>query len=186
METEKAYTNYTVRRMVKFIIIAVVAGLVVNTIITFLMDHKKVLEIIRAVRFDYFLIPFVCYLGWNFIDAFRLRNVTSQFGVKIPFRRCFFNSVLGTFFNNLTPMAAGGQPFQIYHLKTLGLKSKTATNVILSRFVEQAGIIVCILLISIPKIIRVAKSMRMGSVLIYIGLGTTFCFALIFILILIR
>jgi glycosyltransferase 2 family protein len=186
MEAEKTYTKYTVRRMVKFVILVFFIGLVVNTIITFLMDHRKVLEIIRTVRFDYFLIPFVCYLGWNFIDAVRLRIVTSQFGVKIPFKRLFFNSVLGTFFNNLTPMAAGGQPFQIYHLKTLGLKSKTATNIILSRFVEQAGIIVCILIVSIPKIIRVVKSMQMGSVLIYIGLGTTFCFSLLFVLILIR
>jgi len=172
--------------MVKFVIIVVIIGLVVNTIITFLMDHRKVLEIIRTVRFDYFLIPFLCYLGWNLINTFRLRIVTSQFNVKIPFRKRFFNSVLGTFFNNLTPMAAGGQPFQIFHLKTLGLRSKTATNIILSRFVEQAGIIICILIISVPQIIRVVRSMRVGSVLIFIGLSTTFCFALIFLLILIR
>ena len=186
MEEEKTYTNYTIRKMVKFVIIVVVIGLVVNTLITFLMDHRKVVEIIRTVRFDYFIVPFICYLGWNFIDALRLRIVTSQFNVKIPFKKRFFNSVLGTFFNNLTPMAAGGQPFQIYHLRTLGLKSKTATNIILSRFVEQAGIIVLILIVSIPKIIKVVRSMKMGSVLIYIGLGTTFCFALIFLLILIR
>jgi hypothetical protein len=186
MSGEKTYTNYTIRKMVKFIIIVVVIGLVVNTIITFMMDHRKVFEIIRTVRFDYFLVPFVCYLGWNLINTLRLRIVTSQFGVKIPFRMRFFNSVLGTFFNNLTPMAAGGQPFQIYHLQSLGLRSKTATNIILSRFVEQAGIIICILIISVPKIIKVVRSMGMGSVLIYIGLGTTFCFSLVFLLILIR
>ncbi len=179
-------SRYTIHRVVKFIILVVVIGVVVNTVITFFMDHTKVIDTIKKVRFDFFLVPFLCYLAWNLIDTIRLRIVTSQFNIRIPFKKGFFNSVLGTFFNNLTPMAAGGQPFQIYHLQTVGLPSKTATNIILSRFVEQAGIIICILLISIPKIIKVARSMKMGSLLIYIGLGTTCVFALLFLLLLIR
>lgn len=183
---ETGYSRYTMRRVVKFIILVVVIGLVVNTVITFFMDHTKVIETIKRVRLDFFLVPFFCYLAWNFVDTFRLRIVISQFNIKIPFKHRFFNSVLGTFFNNLTPMAAGGQPFQIYHLRSLGLRSKTATNIILSRFVEQAGIIILILVISIPKIVKTAKSMKMGSVLIYVGLGTTLFFALLFLLLLIR
>jgi len=99
----------------------------------------------------------------------------------------FHNSALGSFLTNLTPMAAGGQPFQIYHLQTLSVDGKTATNIILSRFVETAMTSIVMLLASTAIVFRIIRSIYGGgSIVMYAGFSVTIIFAVVFLLMLIR
>jgi hypothetical protein len=172
--------------IIKIIILVIVIGLAVNTLIAFLMDKNTVLKSLQRVRVVYLIIPFGCYLLINFIDSFRTMMIARQFSARVPFVQAFFNSVIGILFNNLTPMAAGGQPFQIYHLQQQGLNTRIATNIILSRFVENAMVLMVILLASTPLIIQLSQSLAIGGVLMYLGLIVTFIFAIFFLIALIK
>jgi len=80
-------------------------------------------------------VRFIFLLSLNFlavitIDALRTRILLEN----MPFRTCLSNSLWGFYASAITPFAAGGQPFQIYHLVRSGIPFEKAASVIAVRF----------------------------------------------------
>ncbi len=174
------------RRILRFVLLAVIIGLGVNVLLSVFMDRAQVLEAIRNVRIVYFIVPLLLFVASHVVDSVRLMLVLSQFGIRITFVQAFYNSAVGTFFTNITPMTAGGQPFQIYHLSSVGVPAQTSTNVIMSRFVEQAMTSMVISLIFLTQIPWIASSLGMGKKFMYIALGISLTVTLLLLLLLIR
>ncbi|HON13834.1 MAG TPA: lysylphosphatidylglycerol synthase transmembrane domain-containing protein [Treponema sp.] len=160
---------------------AVLIGLIANLGIAFLMDFKDILGALKKVDYTILLVPFFCYLLIYFIDSIRLIMVLGQFHLRIPLWEAFYNSVNVCLFSNLTPFASGGQPFQILHLTSIGIDSKKATNVVLSRHVEFMFTAFFIFLISIPTAIGLANSMKIGREPMYIGFIVSLLMSLFFL-----
>jgi uncharacterized protein (TIRG00374 family) len=178
--------NSSSRRIFSFILLAVIIGVGVNTTLSLLMDRRQIIDTIRKVRIIYFAVPLLLFVASHVVDSFRLKLVLAQFRIRIRFIQAFYNSAAGTFFTNVTPMTAGGQPFQIYHLSQVGVPAETATNVIMSRFVEQAGTSMLISLIFLTQIAWIASSLRMGARLMYVALGISLCVTILLLILLIR
>jgi hypothetical protein len=175
-----------VRRIFSLILLAIVLGVGVNTILSLLMDRRQIIESIRHVKLVYFLVPLLLFIASHIVDSLRLKLVLAQFRIRITFLQAFYNSAAGTFFTNITPMTAGGQPFQIYHLSMVGVPAETATNVIMSRFVEQAMTSLLISLLFLTQIAWIASTLRMGARLMYVALGISLCVTLLLLVLLIR
>ncbi len=174
------------RRILRFVVLAVILGLGVNTILSLLMDRTQIIDAIRKVKIIYFIIPLLLFIASHVVDSLRLMLVLAQFQIRIRFVQAFYNSAVGTFFTNITPMTAGGQPFQIYHLSAVGVPPETSTNVILSRFVEQAMTSLLISLLFLTQISWIASSLRMGARLMYVALGISLCMTVLLLILLIR
>jgi glycosyltransferase 2 family protein len=186
MEQKKPESRFSVKRILRLIIIAIAVGLATNIILVFVVKDEPTFFLFQDMKIAYFLVPLLAFSATYLINAFRLKIVFTQYNIRIPFREAFRNSLLGNFFDNISPLAAGGQPFQIYHLQALGADSKTSANVILSRFVENAVITVLIVLFSLGRIIRMVRTLHIGESLVYLGLASTFLLTLFLILLLIR
>jgi len=51
--------------------------------------------------------------------------------------------IIGTYYNNVTPLAVGGQPFEIYHLSKHGVRGGVATSIpIASFFINQLAFVI--------------------------------------------
>lgn len=174
------------RRVLRFALIAVVLGFGVNAFLSLFMDRAQFLASLQKVRVIYFAVPFLLFVASHFVDSLRLKLVVSQFKIRLSFTQAFYNSAVGTFFTNITPMTAGGQPFQIYHLSVVGVPPETATNVIVSRFVEQAMTSLLISLFFLTQISWIATSLGMGRGLMYVALGVSLSMTLLLLLLLIR
>ena len=174
------------RRILGFVLIAVIIGLGVNVLLSLLADRGQYFASLRKVRVVYFAVPLLLFIASHVVDALRLMMVLSQFRIRIRFLQAFYNSAVGTFFLNITPMSGGGQPFQIYHLKAIGVPLETSTNVIISRFVEQALTSTLIALLSLTQISWIASSLGLGSRLMYVAMAVTLCMTLALIVFLIR
>ncbi|MEM9424708.1 MAG: lysylphosphatidylglycerol synthase transmembrane domain-containing protein, partial [Spirochaetota bacterium] len=111
-------------------------------------------------------VPFLGYLLIYGIDAVRLRLVLRPLGVLLKPRDCLINSVLGIFYSGITPMAAGGQPFQIWHLVRRGVPSPLAGAVILVRFAEYMllSLLLSLLgaLLYLPHLLELAGAIPYG------------------------
>jgi hypothetical protein len=175
-----------VRRILSFILLAVILGVGVNTVLSLLMDRRQIIDSIRKVRIVYFVVPLLLFMASHVVDSLRLKLVLAQFRIRITFLQAFYNSAAGTFFTNITPMTAGGQPFQIYHLSMVGVPAETATNVIMSRFVEQAMTSLLISLLFLTQITWIASTLRMGARLMYVALGISLCVTVLLLILLIR
>jgi uncharacterized protein (TIRG00374 family) len=58
------------------------------------------------------------------------------------FKTCFETGIIGHYFNNVTPLAVGGQPFEIYHLSKHGLDSGTAASLTIGTyFLNQIALV---------------------------------------------
>ncbi|MGB9006262.1 MAG: flippase-like domain-containing protein, partial [Candidatus Aminicenantales bacterium] len=161
------------RRIVRIVGTALILGLAVGVFISLFLDRQVVLRTLAKVKLIYLLIPLLMFVAAHFIDTARLTLVLAQFKIRIHFAQAFYNSAVGPFFTNITPMSAGGQPFQIYHLCAINVKKDTATNVILTRFVEQLLISMMLLLIFLPQMFIVTSSLKVSRPLAYLALGIT-------------
>jgi uncharacterized protein (TIRG00374 family) len=174
------------RRVLRFVLIAVILGLGVNAALSFFLDRTQFLHALRNVRVIYFFLPLLLFGASQLVDSLRLILVVSQFKIRLSFAQAFYNSAVGAFFTNITPMTAGGQPFQIYHLSSVGVPVATATNVIMSRFVEQAMTSLVISLFFLTQIPWIAATLGMGSRLMYVALGISLVATMGLLVLLIR
>lgn len=175
-----------IRRILRFVLLAVILGLGVNTLLSVFMDRNQVLRAIANVRLIYFVVPLLLFVASHVVDSLRLMLVLSQFRIRLTFLQAFYNSAVGTFFTNITPMTAGGQPFMIYHLSAVGVPPETSTNVIMSRFVEQAMTSLVISLVFLTQISWIASSLGMGKKFMYIALGVSLSMTILLLVLLIR
>ncbi len=170
----------------KFLLIAIAIGVLVNIFVPMIFGFKDFHRILFSLPPTLLLFPFLCYVLGYLIDSIRLKIVAGVFGYKTTLMDGFTNSVYGYLFSYLTPMAAGGQPFQIWHLSQLGLFTEDATNIVLSRFVEYTLTSVSITLISYKMLISVIKENLISVTLIKIGLVISVGAAALFLFLLVR
>jgi uncharacterized protein (TIRG00374 family) len=170
----------SIKKTLSMILLVIVIGVGINILISFFLDAESRLDALRRVKPWHFTVPFLCYILICLIDSVRLILVLSQYHIRISFLQAFYNSVLGYFFSNLTPMATGGQPFQIYHLTQNNCDSHTAVNVMLSHFVEYMAMAIAISIFSIKRVLPIVQSSGLATKILYLGLGISVFFALFF------
>ncbi|HYW85345.1 MAG TPA: lysylphosphatidylglycerol synthase transmembrane domain-containing protein [Spirochaetia bacterium] len=173
------------RRILRFVLLAVIIGFGVNIVLSLLMDRSQILGSLRRVRVIYFVVPLLLFVASHVVDSVRLMLVVAQFKIRLTFVQAFYNSCVGNFFTNVTPLTAGGQPFQIYNLSARGVPPEIATNVIMSRFVEQAMTSLLISILFLTQISWIAATLGFGRNLIYVGLGISLTVTLLLLALLI-
>jgi uncharacterized protein (TIRG00374 family) len=176
----------TKRKTFIYIGIAIVIGLVTNIFMGLLMDGSKIWRSVSTVSVWLIILPFCAYIGVSLVDSLRLYLVSRRCGHPLSLRNCVLNSMVGAFFAHVTPLAMGGQPFQIVHLAHHGMTKRMATNIIFSRFVVNAMLLVLLLVIGLPVVISIFGSVTGLAIFFYLGLAVTILFALFFLLILIQ
>ena len=176
----------SLKTILRAVLAVVIIGMLVNLLIAFLLDSKLIFVALRRVNILIVAVPFLCYFATYLVDSVRLRLILHQFRYRVPFIERFRNGVLGSFFSNLTPMASGGQPFQVYHLQSVGVDLKIATNIILSRFVEYAFTSLLILALSLRYLLSFTATIGAARFIIYVGLGISLFIGLIVLGVLVR
>ncbi len=115
-------------------VVAVLLSLSTLLLLALFVKGVKISERIRQFSLlesvSYFALFSVVFL----IDSFRTVFLSRFLGEKFKFSKALENSVLGYFFSYVTPFSAGGQPFQIYHLHSSGMKTENASAIILTRW----------------------------------------------------
>ena len=73
-----------------------------------------------------------------FFKAFKLSLMCKSMTKKWHFKTCFETAIIGHYYNSVTPLAVGGQPFEIYHLSKHGVHGGVATSLpICAYFLHQ-------------------------------------------------
>lgn len=67
---------------------------------------------------------FVCYV----VKGFKLSVICRSQIKKWHFKTCFETGIVGHYYNNVTPLGFGGQPFEIYHLSKHGVHGGVAAS----------------------------------------------------------
>ena len=109
--------------------------------------------------------------------------VTSSFQKKINFKDALYNTFSYHFFSNITPMTSGGQPYQIYHLTQIGIESTLATNIVMSRFIENLIFLGASILIFIRRVINILDTVGVGRYILIVGIVVSLSLSSLLILV---
>ncbi|EKF49939.1 hypothetical protein H17ap60334_02528 [Thermosipho africanus H17ap60334] len=121
------------KKLILNAIIAVVLSLGIIIAIQFFQGDISGLKNIPAYIVIYTLLG---YILMYLIGGLSTKIFLKVLGYKVRYIDCFENYFFGNFFSYITPLYVGGQPFQIYHLSKLGVKSEDGTNFISTRLFE--------------------------------------------------
>lgn len=119
-------------------------------------------------------------IGAHSINALRIVLLFRIFGIRFRFRDGFVNNFLMQYFNNITPLAVGGQPYQVYDLTARGINLTTSAAVIVSRYVTTNMAIIIVAMIFLPKYWR--AFLNIPGIGIFVFFGAFMSFAMLFLL----
>lgn len=90
----------------------------------------------------------IFYTGWKYLafgtfalfltylfKALKLAILCKPLSGKFHFKTCFETGIIGHYYNYVTPLAVGGQPFEIYHLSKHGVHGGVASSLPIATYV---------------------------------------------------
>lgn len=83
---------------------------------------------------QYIIYALLCMIAYFAFDALKLTFMIRHATKRWRFALSFKTSVLGKYYDNITPLAAGGQPFQVYYLSKDGVPAGVAGAVPVANF----------------------------------------------------
>ncbi len=90
---------------------------------------------ILSEGWKYFLFGlFALFLAYLF-KALKLSILCKPLSGKFHFKTCFETGIIGHYYNYVTPLAVGGQPFEIYHLSKHGVHGGVASSLPIATYV---------------------------------------------------
>jgi len=157
--------------------------IIVNAIIAVAISlgSLAILQLFGGNLFLLHKIPPYIYLctAVGFLILYLLGGISTKLflhflGYNIPYMNALENFFFGNFFSYITPLYIGGQPFQIYHLSKIGVKSEDATNFVTTRLFETFVTTLVLDISIINYAINNLGFLKVGYVLIKIGFVSQF------------
>lgn len=133
-----------------FVNIAVVAGILVYQ----LTNEEFVSLTGYRFNFLYFFIMIVLLAGVVFFESFAISYLLKQSTGKWRPALSFKVSQVGKYYDSVTPMATGGQPFQVTYLKNRGVSLHNALSIPLAKYMfNQIGwLIICLMALIVSNV----------------------------------
>jgi uncharacterized protein (TIRG00374 family) len=128
---------------------------------------------------------FGAYSLMHLLEGAKLQALLRQLGHSLPYWPAVYNALGGFVFTGITPMAAGGQAFQITHLSRMGIPRGTAMNLILGRIPQHVFTSFLTILLGSPLLIMTLSDYAPWEIaLMGLGLIVSLFSALILFLVL--
>jgi uncharacterized protein (TIRG00374 family) len=100
-------------------------------------DFDELIDTVRSVSPTWLLLALGAMAGFYFLDAashqYSINCLRTQH--RLPFFECMRVTLIGQFYNAVTPSASGGQPMQVVAMAKQGVSVGVASSVLMLRFV---------------------------------------------------
>ncbi len=97
---------------------------------------------LRDMNGFWLLLAFFVYWSKLLFEALSLIWLSAHNKQRLSFKTAMHTTLIGQFFNQITPLATGGQPAQLYVLVKRGYHSGSATSLLLMKFLLfQIGLV---------------------------------------------
>lgn len=98
-------------------------------------EGEKTIEAIRRFNYWYLLVAFVGMAVYWVLESVCMQMLVSRLHKGFSFLKTVIITVIGQYFNGITPLSSGGQPMQAYYYHQLGLPLPDAMTTLLCRFI---------------------------------------------------
>lgn len=97
-------------------------------------EDFNLIEVIQDMKVTYLLWILLMVFAYLTIEALTLHLYTIHQVKGITFLESYKLNLATKFFNGITPLASGGQPFQIFYFHNRGIKTKDSTSIVLMNY----------------------------------------------------
>jgi len=112
-------------------------------ILLFFTDSfEELIQIVRSAKLYWLAVGFCCMVVYWIFDAVLLHTIALLMLEKQPMRNSIRVTMIGQFFNSITPLSGAGQPVQAYVMAKDGIKPGHAVSVIIIKSVLHQFVIV--------------------------------------------
>jgi uncharacterized protein (TIRG00374 family) len=126
-----------------FKLLIILSSALLLVILMFFTDSFKELpHLIRHAKWYWLAAGFGCMVLYWALDAVILHSIALAMTEKQPLRDSIRVTMIGQFFNAITPMAGAGQPVQVYVMAKDGIKPGHAASIIILKTVLHQLVIV--------------------------------------------
>ena len=123
------------------------------------------------VNMRYLLLAAACFIVALLMETMKYKSMMIASDGRYDSVGAFECAVLGKYYDNITPLGAGGQPFQIYYLKKRGLSTGSAAALPIAGFLglQLAFVLIAgVVLIANGSVVAELPAIRVGA---YVGLA---------------
>lgn len=117
------------------IFICLSCSVLVCGFIFFKVDRNAFMQYLHNLNGWWILAALGCMVGYWLFEAGILHVIIKADHKDHKFSQTFHVTMGGQYFNNVTPFASGGQPFQAYYLNKQGMPLGEAMNCLLTKFI---------------------------------------------------
>lgn len=151
----------------------IICGLAFVIMIGFLFfvdDPREIWKALCSASPLFMLMTLLCMIVYWFLEGVILHAVVKEVHPKQKFKNSLSVSMIGQYFNCITPFASGGQPIQAYYLVKFGVPLGSALTALLSKFIAyQAMLTVYSAVILIFKLQYVVDTNPLMMPLVVLG-----------------
>lgn len=178
----------TFKKVLSVIFFVLIVGVLVYTFLSdFVFSDKstmaswsEVVEILSK-NWYYIICALVCMSLMIILKGLKHSVLCRKLTRKWHFKTCMETATLGLYYNYITPLAVGGQPFEIYYLAKHGVQGGTAASLpIITFFLNQLAMVVfgLISLVLLPlNSLNVSLGMVPATITVMAGIGLACCIA---------
>ncbi len=154
----------------------VVNLVVVAAILAYQLTHENISSFseLSNLKFYYLPILFGVFAFIMVLDAHRTNCFLRKSGSRSRPYLCYKMCAVGKYYDNITPMSAGGEPAQIFYMSHRGLDASSSISVPMARYVvsQMSWIIVgivAVIFIAITKVMDLSVVLIIGLVGFFIN-----------------
>lgn len=138
-------------------------------------DLFNLFEIIKKINTDYIIVALAFIFIFWFLEAAMIYSLITKFTDHkrglVTFWLAVKVTMIGQYYSNITPLASGGQPAQLYVLKDSDISLSNGTAILISKFLFfQIGVTIYSLILALYKIKLLININNGASVFIFTGL----------------
>ena len=119
------------KKIALFVVYALVALLLLITVLSF-NDLPQIIEQLKTVNYSHVLMAVLFILVYLFTYPLSLCILTKARGTDIKMSTTYVIAMTEHFFNGITPLATGGQPFQAHSYSRAKVKISESTGLLLT------------------------------------------------------
>ena len=126
-------TKSSKKYIVYISILVVVTALAVYFVLK--QDPKSVINVILNCNIGWLLVSILGVVFYFLVEGIILMILTRMYKRKYSYLKSILNSMIGTFFSNITPSSSGGQFAQAYTFSKQGVKVTNAASILFMHFI---------------------------------------------------
>ena len=131
MENEARKHPLGAKKIALFALYGTIAICLLLTVLSF-NDLPAIIDALRAVKAEYVLLAFLSILVYMAIYPLSLCILTKARGTDVSMSKTYVIGSTEHFFNCITPLATGGQPFQVHSFYRARVKVAESTGLLLT------------------------------------------------------